>query len=362
MRIFGFLGIILFLYCCNVKPNPVAKKDEVIATSTPQFAKGFQIDSIRGGLKIILFDLEKSGDTLDIIEVKREFANTSCMSTTHLAFFEALGIIDKVKAVGHANLIANLKLSSRFINGDLLNLTKGDEIDSEVLVATQSEILFTYPFGDVGISKSATDRIRTLPISEYLEEHPLGRAEWIKVFGALYNCSAKADSIFNQISQDYFSVCERAKAITQSSSKPTILTASMQGDRWFLPPGNSFMGQLLIDAGAEYLLADSIAQGNLSFTEEAFFSLLSKTEFYTEVTFDPNLTNRAGLLKARPMFKVVACFAENKIFMCNTLECDYFGTALLEPHILLEDILMALHPDLAADYQASYFIPILLIK
>ena len=46
---------------------------------------------------------------------------------------------------------------------------------------------------------------------DWTEKTPLGKAEWIKFFGALYDLDEKASEIFNSIEKEYNSVLTLAK-------------------------------------------------------------------------------------------------------------------------------------------------------
>jgi ABC-type Fe3+-hydroxamate transport system substrate-binding protein len=53
------------------------------------------------------------------------------------------------------------------------------------------------------------------------EDEPLGKAEWIKLFGALYCREKMADSILLHTRREYNSIKEKVAA--HSSSRPSVL-------------------------------------------------------------------------------------------------------------------------------------------
>ncbi len=69
-----------------------------------------------------------------------------------------------------------------------------------MILKLKPDVVFAY-----GVSGSITNTVRklnemgipTILIAEYLEEEPLAKMEWVKVFGALYNRSSMAEEKFD---------------------------------------------------------------------------------------------------------------------------------------------------------------------
>lgn len=354
--ILGYLILAILCSCAHQSSNSFSDSG-VLKVIKPSFAKGFEVHFKEKTLDIVLFNLEKPGDTLQIISLPNPssaVALAACLSTTHLPFMNALKLENLVSACGNAQWVKNEEFKALINSGKILNLTTGDALDIELLLASGAKFLFSYPFGDTYIDTNKIQDITIIPISEYLEEHPLGRAEWIKLFGAIYGKSDMADSIFSDIKNAY----EKIKLSSQTDSilvSPKVLTASVQGDRWFIPPGNSYIGHLIKDAGGDFLFADSIATSNYSFDQEGFFQLLMKSDVYTEVTLDNSLESLEKFIELRPIFRVSPAVLSKRIYLCNSSKTDYFGDAVLEPHILIEDLVAALYPSQKKDYTAKYF-------
>jgi iron complex transport system substrate-binding protein len=352
----GWLIVFLFISCAE-ETSKVKTTSEVLEIIRPKYAKGFEIHIYENQTEILLYNLEKKGDTLDLVTISRSsdlLASTGCMSTTHLPFMKSLGLTNLVSGCGNAQWVKNADFKNLIHSGKIINLSKGDALDAELLLASGAKILFTYPFGDTYIDSEKIPDVELIPISEYLEEHPLGRAEWIKVFGAIYGKKAAADSAFSSIEKTYLDVQHNSQKNTRPGN-PKVLTASVQGDRWFVPPGNSYIGHLIEDAGGDFLYKDSIASSNYSFNQEAFFALLMNTEVYTEVNMDPSLTSIEKLIGIRPFFGAIPAVLSKKIYFCNSSKTDYFGDAVLEPHIIIQDFAAAFYPDQYPDYRPKYF-------
>ncbi len=116
--------------------------------------------------------------------------------------------------------------SSLVDSGKIADVGYEDNINKELLIRISPELLITY-----GVGSEATgymNKVRDLGVkvlfnADYLETDPLAKAEWIKVFGALYGCEEKAEEIFSSIKGTIY----RAKIIySRKCSEPA------QGASW----------------------------------------------------------------------------------------------------------------------------------
>ena len=333
----------------NVQP-----KAHVVKITRPDYAKGFELQLMSdSSYRIVFLDLEHAGDTLQIILWKKKnIERVACLSTTHIPFLAALGRTDIIKGTGFADLVINQDLKQRIDRGEIINITSGHELDAEMVYKIEPELMFVYPYGGAGYEKYLDAGIGCVQISEYLEDTPLGRAEWIKVFGALLNCSEKADSIFKDITTKYMALQNLA---SNSTSRPTVFTGSYDAGNWFMPPGNSFVSRLISDAGGAYLYQDSIAQGNLIVPFESLYMKAYQADFWGKILYQKGELTEAKLTEDDQRMGNIHSFQTRQVFYCNAAETDYHGQAIIEPQVLLADLIKVLHPELLPEYQSVYF-------
>lgn len=115
-------------------------------------------------------------------------------------------------------------------------------------------MLATYNKQDNNTQRLEHCGIKLLYNNEWTESSLLGRAEWIKYFGILFDKKAEADSIFFKIESNYK---EATQLATQIKNKKSVMVGSNFKGTWYVPGGKSFMGQLLNDAGAEYYFSNT---------------------------------------------------------------------------------------------------------
>jgi iron complex transport system substrate-binding protein len=90
-------------------------------------------------------------------------------------------------------------------------------------------------------------------LSDILETSPLGRAEWIKFFGAFLGKQNLADSIFSVVESNY----KRLSQITQSVSyRPKVFLNLPFKDIWYFPGSENYFAQFINDAGGNYVFPE----------------------------------------------------------------------------------------------------------
>ncbi|MDZ7615121.1 MAG: ABC transporter substrate-binding protein [Flavobacteriaceae bacterium] len=112
---------------------------------------------------------------------------------------------------------------------------------------------------------------------DWLEETPLGRAEWIKLFGALFDQSKKADSLFQKIESNYLTA---KKLALEAKESPTVLTGALFQDKWNLPAGESFMATFFKDANTSYFWKDSPGTGSLVMGLESVLDVAGNADLW----------------------------------------------------------------------------------
>lgn len=343
--------VILACNASNTSTTPVIQGKKVL----PEFAKGFEIVENSHGFDIILHDLQNIGDTLEVLHFdSSKVNNVACLSTTHLSFLDKIDALEKCKAVAFADLVRNQNAQTLIQTNAMINLSAGDDVAIEKLLAVQPEYFFVYPYGHGNYDKYTSKGIACIPVSEYLETHPLGRLEWIKVFGYILGKKEKAFAVFEEIKAQYLLIAEKTKQINVENT-PCVFTGSEEGGVWYAPPGNSFQAQLIRDAGGNYILADSISNGNIQLPFEKLLFIAATCDYWGKVEYSTSPITVSEIIQKDSRYAQLKAIKQNQIFVCNTNETDYFGDAVVEPHILLMDLFNVFQGPPSEGYQAKYF-------
>jgi iron complex transport system substrate-binding protein len=339
MKSLLWLATVVFLASCFSAENTEAGKlPAVVEVVKPHYAKGFDWKKLAdSSYQITLFNLESPGDTLQVIRWKpRDIERIACLSTTHIPFLSALDCLHKVKGAGFADRLMDTTAKRLYESNDLINLTTGNELEPEAVFSIAPDILFVYPFGGKSYEKFLSQGIGCVQVSEYLEKHPLGRAEWIRLFGCLLGKQALADRMFNEIESQY--VILRDSIAKGIANRPVVFAGSMDGDRWAVPSANSYLATLLYDAGARYVFSDTSATGNLVLPFESFYASATAADYWGKIIYDEQAASAASILQGDDRLRELPAFKNRRVFVCNAMQTDYHGQALLEPHHLLLDM------------------------
>ncbi len=275
-------------------------------------------------------------------------------SVTHLEFLSLLDELESLKAVCNAPLVYNEKLREKIKNEEIIDLGDAFQINIEKTMKLHPNALMmsSYNNKDANAERLTQAGIPIVYNNEWMETSLLGRAEWIKFVAAFYDKSSQADSIFNQIENNYL---EAASLISQTNTKPKVLWGSNYRGTWYMPGGNSFMSQLLKDAGADYLYFDDESTGSLPLNFETVLKNFADTDIWLNCNFD----TYDELLQEDPKHKLFAPVNSNEVYnfrkrILPTTANDFWESAIARPDLLLKDLIAILYPDLLPDYELIY--------
>jgi len=272
------------------------------------------------------------------------------VSTTHLSYLHALGGLDIVVGAAHLD---------RLVDPDLMTLVKdvvpdigtANGLDRELLVALAPQALLDYPFGQ-GDATNTLPSVPRIAVTEYLEEDPLGRAEWLRFFGVLLGRERTADSLYKAIAARY-----AAALHSEGNAHPRVFFGSSWQGRWYVPPGNSYMAQLIADAGGEYCFSSIKAGENVAMDLEQVLDETARSDHFGAVLANSASTDPTVLAGGDRRIAGMKAVSQGG-FVGNSARSDFFGRALLEPDLVLRDLRCIFHPTDCAGHAWRYFAPI----
>ena len=234
-------------------------------TSTGENTEGFNIEIQNDSTTITIYSPWQKGEVMQQLLFSQPYERIVCTSATHLGFISELGMTDKVVGVCRPDRIYNLSEEDRDRITDI-----GDDMQPSMekilLLNPDLVILYTYAQGDPIPAQVEALGIPILYCNEWTETTPLARAEWIRVFGAVFGCQTKADSVFASICDAY----ERLRAMGdgQLAMGKSIMSGMSWRGTWYVPAGGTFMGNLFRDAGAQYKYQDNPSTSSIPLTME----------------------------------------------------------------------------------------------
>lgn len=214
--------------------------------------------------------------------------------------------------------------------------------DIERIIALHPEALLISPFENSGgYGKLDKLRIPVIETADYMETSPLGRAEWIKLYGLLLG-SSKADSLFSAIEREYLQLKAEAAKLPLGLS---ILTERKTGNVWYVPGGKSTMGILLRDAHARYIFADDTHSGSLSMSPEQIIAKGNQVDVWAFKYFGGNALTKQDLLAEYQGYQALKAFQTGTVYETDTSCEPYFELTSFHPEILLREFIVLSHPE-----------------
>lgn len=214
--------------------------------------------------------------------------------------------------------------------------------DIERIIALHPEALLISPFeNNGGYGKLDKLRIPIIETADYMETSPLGRAEWIKLYGLLLG-SSKADSLFSAIEKEYLQLKAEAAKLPLGLS---ILTERKTGNVWYVPGGKSTMGILLRDAHAKYIFADDQHSGSLSMSPEQIIAKGNQVDVWAFKYFGGNALTKNDLLAEYQGYQALKAFQTGTVYETDTSCEPYFELTSFHPEILLREFIILSHPE-----------------
>ena len=274
---------------------------------------------------VVLRSPSGGADTL-----KGPFSRLVCMSSSYVGFLEAIGADSTVVAVSGLGFLGNENVRSRAVEAGY-----DAALDYEAILAARPDLFLTYSVTGTEplyLRKIRELGIRTLVVSEHLESHPLARAEYVKLFGALTSRRHAADSLFQAVRDRYLSLVQR-----ETTHK--VLMNIPYADQWYVPGGDNYMTRLVADAGGEILGAVPLREESSVIGIETAFSYAREADFWLHPGWCRSLEELRGVHPLFSRFPVL----ERQVWN-NTLHTSpgggnlFWETGPVRPDLILEDL------------------------
>ena len=232
--------------------------------------------------------------------------------------------------------------------------------DIERIIALNPEAILVSPFENSGgYGKLDKLHIPLIEVADYMEASPLGRAEWMKFYGMLFEKSdakdskteissskagifqSKADSLFAKIEKEYLNLKAAAKILPAGLS---VLTERKTGSVWYVPGGQSTIGILLKDANARYIFSEDQHSGSLAMSPEQILAKAKNIDVWAFKYFGGKPLSRSQLLQEYAGYKSLAAFGSSRIYQVDTSREPYFEITSFHPEVLLREFILLSHP------------------
>ncbi len=368
--------LVLSFFFVSCKDDPRAKLGDFdIKPYQPSYAVGFDIlQSAEGQSRIIevrnpwqgasnvvtrLF-IARNGEAAPagfegqilVGEAKRII----CMSSTQVAMLDAVGQVERTVGVLGRDFVSNPYVVEH--REQIADIGREGRIDYEQILALNPDIVLL--FGLNGASpmepKLRELQIPFIYIGDYLENSPLGKAEWMVCVAEIMGKRDEGARRFAAIPQRYKAL-QKLVAEANITNKPKVMLNSPYRDSWVMAPRDGYVAQLIADAGGDYIFADDDGSTRSQTIDiEQAFTLAHQADFWVNLGTIANLAEFKAQL---PKFSDIPCVLRGGVYNSNKKTNafggnDYWESGVLQPDVVLRDLISIFHPDLIQAERVYY--------
>ena len=370
-RIILSLLLLAFFGC---KQNNVISGDTMASSKNSiQYAKGLKIYKHLGfsilkitnpwpedkeGFTYIL--QEKNGIVPDSLKqfptISIPIQSIVVTSTTHIPALELLGVENTLVGFPDTDYISSVKTRKLIDAGKVREVGVNENLNTEVLIDMKPDVIVGFGLNNSNptLDNLQKSGLKVMLNGDWTEQSPLGKAEWIKLFGALYGLDSKANTLFSKIEKEYNSTLALAKKAT---TKPTVLSGAMYQKIWYIPQGESWVSLFLKDARSNYLWSNTKGIGSLALPFEVILEKAKDADFWIA---PGDYSSLKQMSESNPHYSQFDSFKNKKVYSYAVNKgakggIIYFEWSPTRPDWVLKDLIKIFHPELLPHHKLFFF-------
>lgn len=330
-----FLILVLLVGCREVSRNPAA-------SSGCEYAGCFDIlfcdeDSSKVSGVVSISPFDGSRDTLLL---GSPIGKIVCMSTSDVAALSVLDADFVVVAVSGIRYVSDPDIRKRYgsASDPVYDIGAEHSIDYERIVSLQPDVVTAYVVGKSEppfLSKLRSLGLKVFIVYNHLEEHPLARAEYVRLFGAMTGRLEEADAFFSQVRDRYLSL-----SVCNVTEPVKVLINAPYSDAWYIPGKDSYMSTIIRDAGGAVLGSSDGFLSSVISLEDAYLLSL-EADVWLCPGHSSSREELSGVHHLFPSFGPL----EKGLPICNNNRIttpgggnDFWESGSMRPDLVIEDL------------------------
>ncbi len=368
-----WMWVLVALTACRQARSKSAGTDgspAVDSVYVPRYAKGFRItyrsDSVRlvdiqeptkADAPVEHFALIPHGQQANDIPqdytiIRTPVRRIVCMTTPQLKAFSLMDAYDCVVATSDTRRMQNPEWLARLDDERVKRIGIEGNFNTEIVMATNPELILVSPHRRGGYEVLAETGAPLMPYWAFNETSALGLSEWIRLSGLLIGKEPEAIALFASMEREY----NYWKAVaSKAERRPTVMSGELRAGHWYVPGGQSFYARLFADAGADYFYKDDPRTGGVILDFETVYARAHDVEFWRVMNGFPGTFTYEALEASDKRYADFRAFRERKVIYCNLEYEPLYENMAGIPHILLKDMIKAMHPELLPDYEPQFY-------
>lgn len=238
---------------------------DVVDRMELKYASGFSVDYCAGGYKIITDGLNRSflwvpegAETpeTDLPVLQAPLTEIGCFSTTHAVLFKALDQLERIRLVTWDRdgwYIEQMR--QQMDRGETVYVGRSKEPDYELILSVHPQLTLI----TANSSSSSAETLQKfdeldlpwIAALEHLENHPLGRLEWVKLAGALMDMEEEANAFFSDAEARVEAVMAASVA---EEARPSFNQAFLYKGKVYIRNDDDYTNEMISLAGGRNIL------------------------------------------------------------------------------------------------------------
>ncbi|MDZ4329941.1 MAG: ABC transporter substrate-binding protein [Flavobacterium sp.] len=276
-------------------------------------------------------------------------------STTNIPFLEMLGVEKSLVGFPHTDYVSSEKTRKLIDGGAVKNIGQNEKLNMEQLIELEPNLIVTFGVDNNNpmIDNLQKSGLKVLIQADWMEQTPLGKAEWIKLYGALFGKEKQAKTLFDGIVKNYN---DAIQLVATKKPTATVLYGSMYQEQWYVARGNSWVAQFMKDAKANYLWANVEGTGSLSLPFEKILEKAKTAQYWIATGSFKSITEFEN---SNPHYSQFDASKSKNVYtfeskLGTTGGTIYYELAPSRPDLVLKDYIKIFHPELLPNYTFTF--------
>jgi iron complex transport system substrate-binding protein len=378
----GLYLLFLYLIGCQATDDNSAynrQEDDTAHPSDPSWAKKLEIRYARG-FDISYFEdykllqlFQGSDTTLYLLlpqtasrpdiypeaqVIRTPISELVALSTTHIALADFVNADSIIIGLDNPAYVYNPRVRKRVDQGEITTVGEGGSLNQEMVIALQPDLLMVSGMPGTDLQKYQSIIQSGIPVlinTEWMEQTPLGKAEWVKLMAALTNREALVSAKYDTLANEY----QRIAALTDKlDQRPSIVSGSPFQGSWYVPGAKSYRAKLYQQAGAQWPWSVDSSAVSIPVAFENMYAYGLEADYW----LNPGMVNSLHELREKDArFADFKSFQQGQVYNHNrrltpdSQGNDFFESGMLNPQRVLADLTYILHPELLPGHDLYYY-------
>lgn len=305
---------------------------EIEKVQINEYAKSFKITELKDGYRLINIDETTlltvpegkevpSNIEKDIKVIKTPIKRVIPLSTTDMAFMNALGTTDRIIAMNKKPDDLGIKqLKKQVDEGKTEYIGSGENLDFEKIAALKPDFAFMVTEGLSYQGKLASKftelAIPWTGMKIHVENDPRARIEWIKVFASLLDKEKEGEEWFKK-EKDRINKIEETNKSKNLDKKIMYFRVTSKGVT--VRVNNDYTVKMTEVAGGINPLKDKITgeSGTKTLSIEEFYTMASEADILIHETMSEFIGTKETLVNKLPVLKDIKAYKNDNIWVTS---------------------------------------------